>query len=265
MANLPYKKGISVMKLGAQLYSVRTKCTTPEDLRLTLKTVKEIGYEVAQASAICAIEPEKLKSYIDEFDIPITCTHRSFAEIVERTDECIRFHKVIGCPVIGLGAMSMEQRASYENVKEFVKELREPIKKIHDAGLRFAYHNHACEFEPIDGFKIYDYLLEEAPEFDFIHDVYWSSYAGEDPAKYIKLLAESGRMTDMHFKDMKSSPKGPICPCGEGVIDFKPLAELAKSVGIKNVHVEQDNAPDLGDVFEQMKSSYDHLAPMFGE
>ena len=265
MGSLPEKERTATMKLGAQLFSVRTKTETPEDLRLTLKTLKEMGYEVAHASAICAIEPERLRSYIDEFDIPITVTHRAFSEIVENTDECIRFHKVIGCPVVGIGSMQGEYRESIEGAKEFVRQLSEPVKRIRDAGLRFAYHNHAFEFVDHGGRRIYDYLIEEVPEFDFIHDVYWSTYAGEDPKKYIKLFAETGRITDLHFKDMKTAPAGPICPCGDGVIDFKPLADLARSVGIKNVHVEQDNAPDLGDVFEQMQSSYNHLVSMFKE
>lgn len=252
------------MKLGAQLYSVRNKTTTPEDLRLALKTLKEIGYEVAHASAICQIEPERLRSYVDEFDMPITVTHRPLTEILDNTAECIRFHKVIGCPAVGLGSIPAEYRSDYKTFKAFITTLREAVKRMRDEGVRFAYHNHAFEFEPVDGVRIYDYLIEECPEFDFIHDVYWSTYAGEDPARYIKLLCESGRMTDIHFKDMKTAPKGEICPCGDGIIDFKPLAELAKTVGVKNVHVEQDNAPDLGDVFEQMKSSYIHLAPIVG-
>ena len=81
--------------------------------------------------------------------------------------------------------------------------------------------------------------------------------------KYIKLFGESGRMRNIHFKDMKTSPKGDICPCGQGVIDFAPLKELCEKYGIENAFVEQDNAPDLGDVFVQMKESFDNLKPLF--
>ena len=158
--------------------------------------------------------------------------------------------------------MPGEYRGSYEGLKKFKEEILEPVKKIRDAGLIFTYHNHAFEFENWDGVLPYDYMIEEIPEFDFIHDVYWTTYAGECPSKYIKLLAEAGRMTDVHFKDMKSGPKGPICACGDGIIDFAPLADLCYSLGIKNVLVEQDNAPDFEDSFEQMERSYKHLRPM---
>lgn len=251
------------MKLGAQFYTLRTECTTPESLLETMKKIKAIGYDVAQASGICKIEAERLKSFIDETNLPITCTHRPFDEITKTTEECIKFHKTIGCPVIGLGAMAAEWRDSLESLKNFKKVMEEPVKKIRDAGLRFAYHNHAFDFAVVDGVKIYDFLLEEMPDIDFIMDIYWVKYAGEDPYKYLKLIGESKRMTDIHFKDMKSEPQGPICPCGDGVIDFAPFVPLCESYGIKNAHVEQDNAPELGDVFEQMKSSYEHLRPMF--
>lgn len=251
------------MKLGAQLYSLRTECDTHEKLYNTFKRVKEIGYDAVQASAICEIEAEKLLSYIDELSMPVLCTHRSWTEIVENTDACIKFHETIKCPVIGLGGMPNEYRGSLDGLKEFVKALKTPMAKIKDAGLSFAYHNHAFEFDMLDGgIKMYDYLISEVPEMNFIHDVYWSTYAGENPEKYIKIIADASRMTDIHFKDMKTAPQGPICPCGEGVIDFAPLAKLCKEVGIKNVYVEQDNAPDLGDVFEQMASSYNHLRGM---
>ena len=250
------------MKLGAQLYTLHKKCETPADLLYSMKRVKEMGYEVAQASGICAIDGDLFRSYIDEVGLPMTCTHRSFDEIVNHTDESIKWHKTIGSPIVGIGSMPLEFHGSLEGLKKFKQLMAEPVKKILDAGLRFTYHNHAFEFETWDGVLPYDYMIEEMPDFDFIHDVYWSTYAGACPKKYIKLLAEAGRMTDVHFKDMKSEPKGPICACGDGIIDFAPLADLCYSLGIKNIHVEQDNACTFDDPYEQMERSFKHLRPL---
>lgn len=250
------------MKLGAQFYSIRTECATPESLLATMKKIKNMGYDVMQASAICELEAEQFKAFIDETNLPVTCTHKSYDSIVRDTDNLIRFHKIIGCPVIGLGSMPPKFRGSYEGIRTFVNEIRTAMEKIEAAGLRFAYHNHDFEFVPVDGVRIYDCLIEELPTLDFIHDVYWSTYAGEDPIKYIKLLAGAGRMTNIHFKDMSTAPKGPICPCGDGVIDFASFVPLCDALGVKYVQIEQDNAPELGDVFEQMKKSYDFVRPL---
>ena len=250
------------MKLGAQFFSIRTKTTTPEDLKASFKAMKEVGYENAQMSAICKMDPYVLKSYVDEYDLPVVCTHSPFDRIIGDTEALIEEHKIYGCPVIGLGAMGGEYRGSLEGMKKFISDMEAPIKKIRDAGLYFSYHNHAFEFEKIDGVLLYDYMIENCPEMTFILDTYWVKFGGYDYLDYIKRLGKE-RITNVHFKDMKSEPKGPICACGEGVIDFKPVIELCDSIGIESALVEQDNAPDSGDPVGQMRISHDNLRPLF--
>lgn len=247
------------MRLGAQFYSIRAECKTPEALYGSMRKIKDIGYEIIQISGVCDIEAELLRAYSEELELPITCTHKSFDSIVNGTEKLIEYHRAIGCSVIGLGIMPEEYRSSIEGVREFIRLLCEPIKKIEDAGLSFAYHNHSFEFKAIGGTNIFELLFEELPEADFIPDVYWIKHGGYDPSLTLLRIAKAGRATNIHFKDMKTEPKGAICPCGEGVISFAPLARLCKSYGIENILVEQDNAAQLGDVFVQMKSSFDHL------
>ena len=250
------------MKLGAQLYSLRHECDTPQRLYSCLKKVKEIGYDNVQASGICAIDGQLLRSYSDELQLPIGCTHRPFAEITEQTDKCIEFHRAIGCDVIGLGMMPAEYQNDYEGLVSLCNMLKEPIKKITDAGLRFAYHNHALEFKSYGDIRIIDYMISELPDLDFIFDVYWSTYAGADTEKYIRLLSNEGRLNHIHFKDMKALPQGAICACGDGVIDFRALTRLSLECGIENVYVEQDNAPDF-DAYNEMTKSYKHIKEIF--
>ena len=248
------------MKLGAQFYSIRDNTTTPEDLKNSFKRIKDIGYEIAQMSAICDIEPELLRSYSEEYGLPITCTHSAFDRIVNDTERLIEEHKIYGCPTIGLGYMPNEYHG--DGIYEFIEILREPLRKIKAAGLNFAYHNHAFEFEKADGRIIFDILIEELPELDFIVDTYWVKYAGYDVIEYIKKIGAE-RIKNVHLKDMKTEPQGEICPCGEGVTDFAKIIELCDEMGIANALVEQDNAPDLGDSVAQMKISYGNLNHLF--
>ena len=248
------------MKLGAQFYSIRDNTTTPEDLKKAFKAIKEIGYEVVQMSAICEIAPELLRSYSEEFGLPITCTHSPFDRIINDTDKLIEEHKIYGCPTIGLGYMPNEYHG--EGIHEFIELLREPLRKIKDSGLSFAYHNHAFEFEKVGDKLIYDIMIDELPELDFIIDTYWVKYAGYDYLEYIKRIG-AARIKNVHFKDMATEPQGDICPCGEGVIDFKPVIELCDMLGIENALVEQDNAPDAGDSIGQMKLSCNNLKTLF--
>ena len=248
------------MKLGAQFYTLRNRAATPDGLRECFKVIHDIGYDNAQMSAICKVEPEYLRGLSEEFSLPIVCTHSSFDRITGDTDALLREHKIYGCPVIGIGGMPGELRGSVEGAREFLRRISEPMKKINDAGLKFAYHNHAFEFAN-EGKPVYDILIEEAPELNFILDTYWIKYAGHDMLDYIRKIG-AARMQNVHFKDMRSEPKGDICPCGDGVIDFRPVIALCDELGIPNALVEQDNAPDLGDEFLQMKSSHDFLRPL---
>ncbi len=249
------------MKLGAQFYSIRDNTTTPEDLYKTFEAIKKIGYDVVQMSAICQIEPELLKSYSEEFDLPITCTHSPYDRIVNDTDNLIREHQIYDCPTIGLGMMPRDFIEG-KRVYEFIDSIKEPLKKIKAAGLNFAYHNHAFEFEKVDDKLIFDILIDELPELDFILDTYWVKYAGYDYLDYIKRLG-SERIKNVHFKDMESEPQGAICACGNGVIDFAPVIRLCDELGIVNALIEQDNAPDSGDSIGQMEIGYKNLKPLF--
>lgn len=250
------------MKLGAQFYTIRDNTTTPEDLKKSFATIKNIGYEVAQMSKICDIDANLLKSYSDEYSLPITCTHSAFERIINDTDALIKEHIIYGCPVIGLGGMPLEYRNSLDGVRAFLKEMAEPMKKMEAAGLTFAYHNHAFEFQ-LDGDKpFYDIMIEEAPTMGFILDTYWVKFAGFDYLHYLKKLG-SARISNVHFKDMDSEPKGKICACGTGVIDFGEVKNLCEELGIPNALVEQDNAPDTGDSIGQMIISYNNLKKYF--
>jgi sugar phosphate isomerase/epimerase len=254
--------GEKTMKLGAQFFSIRTKTQTPEDLRLSFKAMKEIGYEIAQMSAICKMDPYQLRDFSQEFDMPITCTHSPLDRIINDTDALIKEHQIYGCPTIGLGWLDNKYERTIEGVSRFLSDIREPVKKIKAAGMNFSYHNHDIEFVKDGGTTLYDYMIENAPDMTFIVDTYWMKFAGYEFLDYVKKLGKE-RVTDVHFKDMKTEPKGSICPCGEGVIDFKPLITLCDNLGIENALVEQDNAPDSGDDWGQMAISYKNLKPLF--
>ena len=254
------------MRLGAQFYTLRTHTQTPEGIRETFRRVKEIGYDAVQISAIGKDIPASLLAELSrEYGLPITCTHTSFDRIVNDTDRVIEEHKLFGCTEIGLGAMNGEFRGSKENLERFIATLAPAVEKIRAAGLTFGYHNHAFEFDPLsdaDGVG-FDVLVEKT-DWNFILDTYWVAYAGGDPVDFIRRL--KGRVLNLHFKDMKTSPKGEICPVGQGVLDFGAIVAAAEETGISYGLVEQDNAPDLAtaerDEFAQMAESYAHLRPL---
>lgn len=250
------------MKLGAQFYSIRDLCETPEGLRDAFRRVKEIGYDIVQISGIGAsITAKDIAACVAEFDLPVTCTHMPYDRIVGDTDNVIAENRLFGCSEIGIGGLG--RFTEIGAARERFDALREAAKKINAAGMTFAFHNHAGEFVDLGGTSMYEVMIEEYPEFNFIHDVYWTTYAGLDPVDYIYRL--KGRIQNIHFKDMLEPPQGPICPCGEGIIDMKRIYDACIETGIPYALVEQDNAPSSGDSMAEMAKSFKNLAPIFGK
>lgn len=247
------------MKLGAQLYSVRHKTQSSEDLRASFAKIAEIGYKIVQISGVSKeIPAEEIKALSDRYALPITCTHTPFDRIVGDTERVIEEHKLMGADTVGLGAMPGEYR-SEEGFEAFCAKMKEPIQKIREAGLHFAYHNHAFEFEiQIDGRPLYDHMIENWQEADFIPDTYWIAFGGGDPVEYIHRIGGK-RILNIHYKDLARDEKRSICACGDGTLDFAAITKACNEEGIENVLVEQDNAPNFPDAFEEMAKSYRHL------
>ena len=251
------------MKLGAQFYSIRDYCQDAEGLRKAFRLVKEIGYEAVQISGISpTITAKDIAACVKEFDLPVPLTHSDPNRIIGDTDALIAEHKLYGATEIGLGGLG--RIPDVETARAKFDALREATKKINDAGLTFAFHNHYWEYHDIGGTTMYEMMVNDYPEFNFVQDVCWTAYAGLDPAKVIYDL--KGRIINIHFKDRTElSEAGKLCPCGEGVLNFKELYDACVATGVQNVFVEQDNAPDCGDSIEQMAISFKNLAPIFGK
>ncbi len=248
------------MKLGFQLFSVRNLLQTPQDVRAAFRKIKQIGYENVQLSGVGSITAEELADISKESELPIVCTHTAFDRIVNDTDAVIAEHKIFGCPVVGLGMMPNGFDVNMHDVlDDFLKTLETPVKKINDAGLRFAYHNHNFEFKTnADGVTCYDVMLDKL-DWDFILDTYWVEFTGFSAAEYMRKVGS--RLKNVHFKDMSASDRK-ICACGDGTLDFKALYEVCREVGVQNVLIEQDNAAELDDPMSAMEHSFRYLRPI---
>lgn len=251
------------MKLGAQLYSLRTLVQTPEELRATILACKEMGYQNVQFSGVPFMEPEVWAEISRETGMEIVCTHNSFDRIVNDTDKLIEEHKIFGCSVIGLGGMPGEYRGSLAALRGFFDVMEEPVKKIEAAGMHFAYHNHAFEFEKFsdaDG-CIYDTIIEERPNWHLILDTGWVQFAGHSATEYIERIGGE-RLQNVHFKEFKCADPATICPCGEGFSDFPAIIAACEKVGVRNALVEQDNAVSKESPLGEMERSASFLLPL---
>lgn len=252
-------------KIGAQFYTLREFCKTKEDFEKSCEKVSKIGYKTVQLSSIGPIAANDVKEIIDKYSLKAVLTHRPSQEFEEKTDELIEYHKTIGCDIAGLGVIPDFHNITEQYLNEFIKKYNIIAEKLEKNGITFAYHNHAIEFAKIKGKYIFDILAEEThPNFKFTMDVYWTAFAGINPAKC--LVNHKGKIACVHFKDLgvdfsgEGKPMNIVVmrPVMEGNLNWDEIIAAADESGAKWAQVEQDNC-NGEDPFDCLERSYKNL------
>ena len=149
-------------RIGAQYYTLRDFCKTLEDFDATCKKVSEIGYKLVQLSGIGDFTAQEIKSVIDKYDLKVVCTHRDPENYINNIEKEIEFHKTIGCDICGIGMVPM-RKITEESVESYIRDFQPVVKELEKAGLYFGYHNHAFEFQKINGRFAFDIMDEAFP------------------------------------------------------------------------------------------------------
>ncbi|QMW05683.1 sugar phosphate isomerase/epimerase family protein [Spirosoma foliorum] len=146
--------------------------------------------------------------------------------------------------------------ATLDEIQKSIEVFQKTGEACKKAGIGFAYHNHATEFDPVEGGKTpYDLILSQTDK-ELVKmelDLAWAVKAGKDPVKLFK--EHPGRFPLWHTKDIKADLKT-ITEVGNGVVDFKSAFAAAKTAGLKYFFVEQDMAAEP---IESITTSYNYL------
>ncbi len=242
-------------RIGAQYYTIRNFCKTIEDFDESCKKVSEIGYKTVQLSGIGDFEAEDIKKILDKYGLEAVCTHRPADNYLNNLENEIEFHNTIGAKICGLGSMP-GFNAKIETINNFIDSFTRVSNELNKNGLVFAYHNHAFEFQKIDGKYVFDIIAESCDNFKFILDVYWIACAGINPEKIIRKY--DNKIACVHFKDLKVVGNDHCyAEVGQGNLDWDEIIKVCEKCDIKYALVEQDKCD--GDPFESLKISYDFL------
>ncbi len=251
------------MTPAVQMYTLRDRTKTVEELDASLGKVAAMGYPAVQLSAIGAwdaglIDAPGLKAMLERHGLVCCATHRPLNRLWENTDEEIAIHRTLGCGYVAVGSIAGDYGMEPSSYRRFLDDFRPAIARFKAAGIAFGYHNHALEFRQ-RGREHYDLLLEE-PDLQLEVDVYWVAVAGLSPADLLRRLA--GRIPAVHLKDLEVIGWEPptFAPVGEGNLDWTAILHACRAGGTEWLIVEQDVC--RRDPFDCLESSLRHLRPL---
>lgn len=250
------------MNIGAQLYTVRDKCKNNEDLRATFGELKKMGYTSVQVSGF-DYDAQTVRDIADEFGLHIGLTHTGIEDIIQKTDEVINKHKILGADVVGIGSPEKYRVEDDIKVDEMISDLAPAVEKIEAAGLKVAFHNHYVEFYDRGGYTVMDVLYEKT-SWNFILDTAWVHYAGDDVVEVINKYKD--RLKYVHIKDYSvggddiGAVVEGLCPLYEGKMPMDEVMKALEDVGtVEIAYVEQDNGPNKENSLEEMRKSINAL------
>ena len=254
-----------LQNVGVQLYTVRN--ILPEKPAETLRALDAIGYREIEGNfadlgkIMPALAGTHLKPVSLHLDIKLVMKGTD-GDLARAADEVKRH----GFAYAVFPYLPPADRGGLDAIRRLADRLNRAGEKFHAAGLTFCYHNHAFEFEPMDGTTPFQALIDHTDSklVGLEMDAFWVSVAGHDPAEMLQKL--SGRVPLLHLKDkaqgtpvmFKETPgKTAFQEVGHGVLDWPKILRAAAAARVTHYFVEQDQTP--GDPIDSLRQSMDYL------
>jgi sugar phosphate isomerase/epimerase len=237
-------------KIGLQLYSLRE--TIGQDLKGTLAKVAKAGYQEVETygysveKGFWGLKPAEFRAALAANGLSTASGHYELGEFM-RTGQaaalqpCIDAAKACGQRYVIVPHLDESVRKSVADFKTLAARLNQAGALCQKAGLRVGYHNHDFEFKPLGGTTLLDVMLKETePKLvDFELDLYWVVRAGQDPVRLMQ--AHPGRFPLWHVKDMDKAKPELNTEIGSGSVDFRKIFAQARTAGLRQLYVEQEN------------------------
>ncbi len=266
IANLHTVEAKKKKDISVQLYSVRDIIKSGTDLSIVLEKLAQMGYTGVEAAnyndgKFYGKTPEEFKAAVEKTGMKVLSSHCTkglsdqelasgdFSESMKWWDQCIAAHKAAGMTYIVTPSLGTPK--TVKDLKTYCDYYNRIGERCRQNGMKYGYHNHAYEFQKIEGKVVMlDYMLENTqPEKVFFEmDVYWVVRGQNSPVDYFQKYP--GRFTVLHIKDHKEIGQS-------GMVGFDAIFKNADIAGVKHIvaEIESYNYP----VEESVKKSLDYL------
>ena len=181
----------------------------------------------------------EFKKYMDDLGMVIVSSHCDINKDFEKkaAEAAAIGMKYLICPWMG-------PQKKIDDFKKIADEFNKRGEICKKNGIRFAYHNHAYSFEPIDGQMGQDVMMSNTDPalVDYEMDIYWVATAGQDAEAWLKKYKNRFRLCHVkdRAKDAKASDQDATVDLGTGSLDYPKILKTASENGMEYYIVEQE-------------------------
>jgi len=235
-------------QVAVQMYTLRQHAA--EDLDGTLWRLADIGYKLVEFAGLYDNSAEDVAAMLERHGMRAPAAHIPFQRFDEDFDGVVAEARVLGYEWVIVPALP-KREIDEALAAEYAGKLNDFGRRVADAGLKFAYHNHAFEFDNVyaDDTTFYDRLIAgtDAETVKLELDAFWVSRGGADPARILRDHGDRVRL--VHIKDAQRGDAAFDVPFGEGALDWEAILDASDKAGVAYYVVEQDKP---GDAFEDV-------------
>jgi sugar phosphate isomerase/epimerase len=219
-----------VASVGVQLYTIREECE--RDFAGAIARVGELGYDGVELFTLHGRDAAEVHALLDEAGLAVAGMHAGLGALESELPRLNSELAELGCDRLVLSWIEPADGAA--------ERIATVGAAVHEAGLRFGFHNHWLELEPRpDGRTFLDALRDAPADELFLElDLGWIWQAGADPLEQLELTA--GRCPLVHLKDYASREGRDDVPVGDGVVGYDRIVPAALAAGAEWLIVEED-------------------------
>src|SRR5688572_14194884 len=208
-------------RVGIQLYSLRDDAKV--NLERTIAAIAAAGYndvELLGSMNNFDMPPAQLRQVLDRNGLRAPSTHVG-GNVVDNLSRNLDDAQTLGHTYITVASLPIAAPRKLDDYRGWADRLNEAGRITRQRGIWMAFHNHANDFEVLDGQVAYDVFVARTDPSVVRQQLDTGNVAmsGRDPMAYMEKFGE--RYWSFHIKDVPSLGAKSDTELGKGAINFK--------------------------------------------
>jgi sugar phosphate isomerase/epimerase len=250
----------TLRRVGIQLYSLRDDARV--NLERTIAAIAQAGYkdvELLGSMNNFDMPPARLRQVLDANGLRAPSTHVG-GNVVDNLQRNLDDAQTLGHAYLTVASLPIQSPRKLDDYRRWADRLNEAGRITRQRGIWMAFHNHANDFEVLDGQVAYDVFVERTDPSVVRQqlDTGNAAMAGKDPMEYMRRFGD--RYWSFHIKDVPSLGAKSDTELGKGVIDFRQLMASIDRIDEKHLFVEQETYP--GAPIDSLRRDFTYISAL---